>query len=515
MLLLAVVSFGAAIAAAADPRPPNIVFIMADDLGWGDLRCFNVHGRVPTPHIDALARAGMMFTDAHTTAALCAPTRYSVITGNYPWRGRRPGGTWRWDEPPQFLEGQLTSGHLLAAAGYRTALLGKLHFGGVFVAGPAGGPDLSRPMVVGPKQWGFSSSCVLLSGHQRPPYCFFEDNLIAGDPARIRELPAGPLNGGLVPFVGPGLPEWDSRRVGEHLLDKAIAVIDEQDERPFFIHFSADGVHVPWTPPDALAGTPVKGASGMTARTDMVVAFDIIVGNLVAAIERRGLLEQTLIIVTSDNGAVAHERDEHGHDALGGLRGWKTCISEGGHRVPLIASWKGRIAAGQIRRQLIGVHDVVPTFVDLAGGPREPDQMLDAVSLAPVLLGKRGDDQPVRETLLIQSQRGRDAFDEFRADMRELTDRANQSGSGGRAHALRAGPWKLVFDIQANAPVALYNLDDDLGERTNLIGSPEHRDRIEAMDRRYREIRSSPRSTPPLGPAVPAAAPGPDHPAPR
>ena len=491
---------------AADQRRPNIVFLMADDLGWGDLRCFNAAGRVPTPNIDALARAGMMFTDAHTPAALCAPTRYAVVTGNYPWRGRRPGGAWCWSDPPQFRDGQRTSGHLLAAAGYRTALFGKLHFGGIFARDGAGGIDFSKPMLVGPLEWGFGSSCVLLSGHQGPPYCFFENNRVAGDPARIVQLPAGPLNGGTVPFAGPGLPEWDSRQVGEHLLQKAIDFIGQEDERPFFIHFSADAVHVPWTPPDAIAGTPVRGVSRMTARTDMVVAFDVMVGELVAALERHGLLDDTLIVVTSDNGAVAHEREEHGHDAVGGLRGEKTCISEGGHRVPFIAAWPGCIPAGAVRRQLIGVHDVVPTFVELAGGACEPDQMLDAVSLVPVLLGRRGDDEPVRETLLIQSQRGRDAFDEFHHDFKRIRERAVRSGSHCMAHALRSGPWKLVFNIADDAPVALYNLDDDLAERDNLIANPDHDARVEAMERHYREIRSSRRSTPPLRTAGDAEA---------
>ena len=163
--------------------------------------------------------------------------------------------------------------------------------------------------------------------------------------------------------------------------------------------------------PTTLLGTPVKGVSKMTPKTDMVHEVDVVVGKFVEALEKRGLLENTLIVVTSDNGGIPADR-AHGHDAVGGLRGSKSHIWEGGHRVPFVVQWKGHVPAGTVRNQLIGTHDIVPTFVELAGGKFEPDQMLDSVSLAPVLLGQRGDDQPVRQTLLIQSSPGRDAFTE-------------------------------------------------------------------------------------------------------
>jgi len=486
---------------ATDPPRPNIVFLLADDVGWGDLACFNTRGRIPTPHLDALARTGMMFTDAHTPAALCAPSRYALMTGNYPWRGRRPGGTWRWEAPPQFLPGQATSGHLLRDAGYRTALFGKVHCGSGFAQDSAGRPDFGRRLPEGPSHWGFCVSYILLNGHQGPPYCFFENDRVAGDPANIVQLPAGPINGGVVPVAGPGFTTWDSSRVSERLLDKTLAFIDAEDDRPFFVHLSADAVHTPWTPPETLAGTPVRGVTRMTARTDMVFAFDVLVGKLVAALEHRGLLADTLIVVTSDNGGVPVERANHDHDAVGGLRGSKSCISEGGHRVPFIASWQGRITPGQVRGQLICAHDVVPTFVELAGAACDPDQMLDAVSLVPVLLGRQGDEQPVRQSLVIQSQRGRDAFDEVRDDFPEIAARVRRVGSHGMSHALRSGPWKLVFDIEHDAAVALYNLDEDLGEATNLIADPRQLQRVASLDRLYRDIRSSRRSTPHPEPA--------------
>ncbi len=522
ILTLAVMALGAlcgsAVAEGSKDLRPNILFIMADDLGWGDFQCYNPQGKVPTPNIDRLARNGMRFTDAHTPAALCAPTRYTVATGNYTWRGRVAGGTWGWNQTPQFLPGQKTVGHLLQEAGYRTGLFGKLHFGGEFESQDDGRPDFTKPMKTGPVQWGFDYSYVLLGGHQAPPYLFFENNRVAGDATQVTQLPAGPLNGGIVPRAGPGLPDWDSRQVGQALVEKGLAFIDQDGNKPFYIHLSTDGAHGPYTPPETLLGIPVKGQSKMTPKTDMAFEVDVVVGKFVEGLEKRGLIDRTLIVVTSDNGGIPADRD-HGHDAVGGLRGAKSQIWEGGHRVPFVVQWKGHIPAGTVRHQVIGTHDIVPTFVDLAGGRFEPDQMLDSVSLAPVLLDRRGDEQPVRQTLLIQSSPGRDALTERdpvlpkpakRAGKRSSQDRqaarnkafneiakkGAKSGSDGMAHALREGPWKLVFDIEHDGPAALYNLPDDLTEQKNLIADAAQAERIRRMERIYREIRSSRRSVP-------------------
>lgn len=514
--LMPLASTGSSSASEADR--PNIIFIMADDVGWGDFQCYNPAGKIPSPNIDRLAQNGMRFTDAHTPAALCAPTRYTVATGNYTWRGRMPGGTWGWNQTPQFLPGQKTVGHLLQQAGYRTGLFGKLHFGGEFEKRSDGEVDFTKPMKTGPIQWGFDYSCVLLGGHQAPPYMFFENNKVLGDPGKVITLKAGPLNGGVVPVDGPGLPDWDSRLVGETLVSKALAFIDADSDKPFYIHLSTDGAHSPYTPPEEIRGTPVKGASGMTAHTDMVHEVDVIVGKIVEALEERELLEETLVVVTSDNGGIPADR-AHGHDAVGGLRGSKSFIWEGGHRVPLVVQWKGRVPAGKVTNQLVGTHDVVPTFVELAGGKREPGQMLDSVSLASILLGQRSDDEPLRQTLLIQSSPGRDAFTERNPDAappaagkRKMTPREREiqrnkawnavakkgarSGSQGMAHALREGSWKLVLDIEHDKPAALYNLADDLTEQNNLIADPAQADRVARMEQLYRDIRKSDRSTP-------------------
>jgi arylsulfatase A-like enzyme len=494
--------------ARAAAKRPNFLVILSDDIGWGDFRCYNSQGKIPTPNLDRMAREGMRFTDAHSPAALCAPTRYTVVTGNYTWRGRRSGGTWGYRETPQFLPGQKTVGHILQSAGYRTAMFGKTHFGGGWEKGADGNPDFCKPMSDGYREWGFDYSYGLLGGHQAPPYFYIENNRMVGDCRRVVELPRGPRGRGRIDKAGPGLPDWDDTTVGQTLAEKAASFLDDHlarnkrdgAEHPFFMHFCTDGAHSPYDPPDKLLGSDVKGASGMTAHTDMVHEVDVLTGKLVEALARRGLLEDTVIVVTSDNGGLPFER-ERGHDAVGGLRGSKSSIWEGGHRVPFIVRWGdgtargSKIAPGSVRNQVVGIHDIVPTFAELAGARVGEDQALDSVSLAPVLLGKRGDDKPVRETLLIQSSPGRDALGETRDVPRGPG--AEKSPSHNMAHALREGSWKLNINIQ-DQPAALFDLAGDLAETKNLIDDPAQRERVQRMTRLYREIRKSRRSTPPL-----------------
>ena len=502
--------------AAASEARPNFLVVLSDDVGWGDFQCYNPQGRIPTPNLNRMAREGMRFTDAHTPAALCAPTRYSIITGNYPWRGRMPNGTWGYNQAPQFLPGQKTVAHVLQSSGYRTAMFGKVHYGGVFETDGAGKADFSKPMRVGHREWGFDYSYVLLGGHQAPPYFYMENNRMVGDPRKVEQLPVGPRGKGHVGQAGPGLPDWDNTKVGETLTTKAIAFVDdhlarnrkEGRTRPFFIHFCSDGAHSPYNPPEELLGTGVKGSSGMTAHTDMVHEVDVIVGKLTEALAKRGLLSNTLIIATSDNGGLPFER-EHGHDAVGGLRGYKSFIFEGGHRVPFLARWGdgtpggSKIPPGAVRNQVIGIHDIVPTFAELAGAELGADQALDSVSLAPVLLARRGDDQPVRTTLLVQSSPGRDAFSEARSEPRSPASQPANAQvradmpSHNMAHALREGQWKLTIDVQ-DEPAALYDLGNDLAEKRNLLRDPSQAERVKRMTRLYREIRQSKRSTPPL-----------------
>lgn len=530
---LSILAASAAVISPAAPEGqgrPNFLVILTDDIGWGDFACYNPASKLVTPHVDRLAREGMRFTNAHTPAALCAPTRYSMITGNYPWRGRAPGGTWGFHVPSQILPGQKTVANMLKGAGYRTAMFGKQGFGGEHAKLADGNPDFTKPMLEGPRAWGFDYSAIIPRGHQAQPLLFLVNELpeIGADKVIQGETVQ---RGVRVDYSEPG---WDHSQVGRRLLGHAEKFLEwhlSQNkaagaDAPFFMHFCSDGAHSPYVPAETLADRALKGQTKMTEHTDMVMETDILLGALMAMLEKRGLLEETLICFTSDNGGLPYERS-FGHDAVGGLRGKKSFVFEGGHRVPFLIRWPGKVAPGTVRDQFVGTHDIVPTALELAGAQIPGDQCLDSVSLAAVLLGQRDDRRPVRSHLLVDSSVGRDAMDDggfadgsVIMDMdgaRKVAARpkaAPKAGgkakgkaarrpnpnelatlpSHGIAHALYEGDFKLVFDIK-DQPAALYDLKADIAEQKNLIGEAAQVERVERMTRVYREIRASKRST--------------------
>lgn len=482
--------------AAETPRDagrPNILVILTDDVGWGDYGCYNPKSKIPSPNIDRLAREGMRFTNAHTPAGLCAPTRYAMLTGNYPWRGRSPNGTWGFNLPSQMKDGQETSARILQRAGYLTAMFGKAGTGGFYAS--SAGEKQSGPLA--PIEWGFDYSFLIPRGHQATPHAFYENGVAVSKIENNRAV------------------DWDTAKVGGRLLEKAIAFIDDAKarEKPFYLHFCTDGAHSPYVPAEALAGVPLKGVTRMTEHTDMVHETDILVGKLVEALGKRELLTKTLVVVTSDNGGLPFERS-FGHDAVAGLRGRKAYIFEGGHRVPFVACWPGKVPAGTVRNQVIGAHDIAATALELAGVAVPDDQCLDAVSLVPVLLGRQDDSKPVRNHLLVQSSPGRDAFDDggFRASRagtgnaednegHEAENPPDRGGKGKKdkatgqaiAHAVYFGDWKMVF-AGNDKPAALYDLTQDLAEEKNLIDDPAQAGRVKSMTEAFRNIRSSKRT---------------------
>ena len=504
---------------AAEPKP-NIVVVLTDDVGWGDFQCYNPAGKIPSPTVDRLAREGMRFTHAHTPAALCAPTRYSMLTGNFPWRGREAGGTWGFNVPAQFRDGQKTVANLLRDAGYRTAMFGKSGIGGQH-GEKNGGPDFTQPMTDGPRRWGFDYSFIIPRGHQTTPHIFLENELpVCGAEKLVR---GGGKKGG--DDANFSEPDWDPSRVGERLLGAAEKFLDDvsakntasRSRAPFFMHFCTDGAHAPYKPAEKIRGTALKEQTKMVPHTDMVLETDILLSKLMEMLERRGVLADTLICFTSDNGGIPSEQ-HLGHDAVGGLRGLKGFVSEGGTRVPFLVRWPGKVPAGAIRHQVVSASDIVPTALELAGVKVPAGQCLDAVSLVPVLTGQRDDAQPVRRNLLVQSSPGRDAFHdggikggpltgkEVKRDALELHGKEPDADksvkkkikkgrfpSDGMAHALYEGDWKLVMDI-GDQPAALYDLKNDLAERSNLLGDAARASRVKVMEKAYRGIRASTQS---------------------
>ena len=519
----------------AEPSKPNILLVLADDIGFGDFSCYNPEGKIQTAAIDRLAATGMRFTSAYAPAAVCAPTRYAILTGNYPWRGMDPEGTWDRYGRTAFRPGQKTFGHFLQSANYRTAMFGKANVGAEYERMLApDSPDFSSPLSQGPIQWGFDYSYIMILGHQGPPYAFYENNRMVGDPSKIVNLESGPLNGGAIGGRGPGLPDWDSSNVGRQLTEKAIAFIDdhlaknkaEGKDRPFMIHFNTDGDHAPYTPSETLFGKQLKGETRMNAKTDMILEVDFIVEHLVTALKQRGLYENTLIILTSDNGGITNtgELQAFGHDAVGGLRGLKTNIWEGGVRVPLIMHWGddtqtgSKIRFNHVSHQMIGLHDLVPTFCEIAGIQPGDDQMLDSISFLPVLLGKNDDSKQFRQSLIVQACHRFDAFTarpkEFDPQTKDLDPRerhekwveymnkryreGKRRGLDGIGRAVIMDGWKLCFNLTADEADYLSDMNSDPVERNNLLEAAHAREKRDELEKEYRRIRASNRSTPPL-----------------
>ncbi|MCP5545293.1 MAG: sulfatase-like hydrolase/transferase [Akkermansiaceae bacterium] len=468
-LLAALMLLAAPLAAA---KQPNILVILTDDVGWGDLPCYNPKSRIPAPAVDKLAAEGMRFTHAHAAAALCAPTRYSMLSGNYPWRGRSQKGTWGYNIPSQFRVGQKSIAQMLRDAGYRSAMFGKAGIGGFWGMKPGVPPVRTAA----PVKWGFDHSLLIPRGHQAPPQAFFRDGITLSGLKRGKA------------------PDWDASKVGATLLDDAVSFLKDHvrnhGDRPFFLHFCTDGAHEPYVPAVRIAGKKLKGVTGMTGRTDMVHETDILLGELVRTLETLGIRDDTLVIYTSDNGGLPFER-AMGHDSVAGLRGKKSTIFEGGTRVPFIASWPGRVAPGTRYHHPIGTHDVVATALDLAGVEKPHGQAVDSVSLAPVLLGDVPVRTPLRDFLVTQSSPGRGPSVDFgyQAGKLKSATKAKKNKNSGRemAFAIYQGDWKLVLDA-GGRPVALYDLENDLGEETNLIDR--HSDRVKALAAEFRRIRN-------------------------
>ena len=488
----------AASAMAADR--PNILIYFVDDMGYGDCRVYTTTSPVPMPNVEALAEAGMTFMDAHTSAALCAPTRYSILSGNYSWRGRNELGTWHFNGNSTFLDGQKTIAAVLQENGYHTAMFGKSHLGGLVYPKDTNAVfntenkddnwiemDFTRALTNGPAMQGFDYTFLPYNGIQGRPYAYFENDLLVGDASNLFVWAAGDYTNanGVSEIMrdGFGMPDWKSNETGPILTQTAIDFIDRHHSNnvtagtrtPFFIHYCSQGVHKPHTPPISFMGEPVQGVTGVSAHLDMLYEVDHSLGRILQALDTRGLLTNTLVIFTSDNGGLTESLDL-GHNSNEGLRENKGSIYEGGHRVPFIVRWgdgtpeESQIPPGTTSQQLIGVHDIFATLAELTGSPHEPGHGLDSRSFLSVLLDQN--EEPIHDTMLLQS------------------------GSEGPHRALREGGWKLITAWGGGGALHLYNLAEDLPEETDRVHDATQTERIERMLAKIDEILLSYRSTP-------------------
>jgi arylsulfatase A len=468
---LAVALSGAAAASSAER--PNIVFILADDLGYGDVGCFNSQSKIPTPNLDRLAGEGIRFTDAHSPSSVCTPTRYALLTGRYCWRSRLKSNVL----PPwgaSLIEpGRLTVPQLLRDHGYATACIGKWHLGWDWPTKggkpPASGPerlsnvDFAKPIPNGPTTRGFDYYFgVDLPNF--PPYCHIENDHTLGIPS----VPNWPYFN----RPGPMLPGWNWVNVLPECAARAVRFIDErakdESKKPFFLYFPLTSPHYPVAPDPEFLGKSGAGDFG-----DFVVQSDAVVGQVLDALKRNGLADNTLVFFTSDNGPEitgevqpgAYDRlKKFGHASMGPLRGCKRDAWEGGHRVPFIARWPGHFPVGATSSETICHVDFLATVAALLGAKLSDDAGEDSFNLLPILRGEKTG-QPIRPATVHHAASG--VFAIRKGDW-VLIDGPTGDDNGG---PMRRGEPQWFKDQRGyqphNQPGELYNLATDLSQREN------------------------------------------------
>ena len=460
--LLALTALAAAEPAAAPATAkPNIVYILADDLGYGDVHCLNPErGKIPTPHLDKLASQGMTFTDAHSGSSVCTPTRYGLLTGRYGWRSRLQSGVLDGYVQPLIAADRLTVPGLLKQHGYHTAIIGKWHLGytieGADKNGGGMGEDAPLGAIThdGPLTRGFDEFFGF--HHARMMKSVFENDRVTQIVEPVDILPA------LV------------KRSSAHIANRA------KSGQPFFLYLPLSSPHSPIVP-----SKEWQGKSGLGNYGDFVMATDWAVGEVLAALDTAGVAGNTLVFFTSDNGcspvAKVDKLEAQGHLPSARFRGYKSDIWDGGHRVPFFVRWPEKVKVGSQSSQLICHTDLIATCAEFLGARLPANGGEDSVSLLPALLGQ--DTAPIHEAVVHHSIAGRFAI---RQGQWKLAFCPGSGGWGKPADA--AAKQQGLPDIQ------LYDLTTDIGETKNV--QAQHRDTVERLTRLLEKTLSNGRSTP-------------------
>ena len=467
---------------------PNVVLILADDLGYGDIQIYNPErGKIPTPNMDSLAAAGMRFTDAHSSSGVCSPSRYALLTGRFHWRTRLQTGIVGVYGPPLIAPGRLTLASMAKQHGYKTACFGKWHLGWDWDFTAAERENLlewsrlkagekprrvesaeirlwetafSKRIPGGPTTRGFDTYFGT-DVPNWPPYAFIENDQIAGKPSEL--LPSGSLGNNIASLMGPALPGWSLEGILPKLTERACAWIGERAKstEPFFLYMPLTTPHTPLS-----VNAEFRGKSGLDSPVaDLVVETDAAVGRILRALDSAGAAENTLVILTSDNGFAAYTGAKHlegrGHYPSGPLRDYKMSAHEGGHRVPLIVRWPGKVQANTVSNGLVHQADLMATLAELWGHNLPPDAGEDSFSMVSLLKGAK---QATRMNAVSCAANGLPGY--------------------------RDGDWKYI----PSNPPQLYNLKDDLGERVNLAEKNPERvaEMREQLDRVIEDGRTTP-----------------------
>ena len=483
---------------------PNILFILADDLGYGDIACYNPESKVPTQNIDRLATEGMLFSDAHSPSTVCTPSRYSILTGRMEFRTGFPGVFTGAGGPCLIEESRLTLPGMLRQQGYTTALFGKWHVGLTFLDkdgqpinekgfDPIERIDYTRAISDAPIHRGFDhfygTACCPTTDFL---YAFIDGDQIPAPPTKLHDrtpLPDHPYSKDC--RIGWVAPDFDFEEIDMMFLDKSVKFLENHAEespgKPFFLFHSTQGVHLPSFPGKDFLGKTNAGPHG-----DFIFEFDHVVGELLNTLDRLGMAENTIVMVTSDNGpevtSVVNMRKDYRHDGARPWRGMKRDQWEGGHRVPFVVRWPGQIEAGSTSDQTVCLCDIMATCAGITGVQLPNDAAEDSFDISPAMFGNTREGEPVRRHTLHQTVRLDLAI---RRGKWKFLDHQGSGGNDYEKDTLK--PYSLP-ELAPDAPGQLYNLETDPGETTNLYF--EHPDIVDELKTQLDEFRNSGRSAP-------------------
>jgi len=477
---------------------PNIILILVDDMGYGDLKSYNPESKIPTPTIDELAEEGIRFTDAHAAGAVCHPSRYGLLTGRYPFRT----DTSVWPEQPVIDDDRMTIASLLRSEGYRTEMVGKWHLGfdesEAIEASRENGEESGNNtraafrqyedgqiLSGGPADRGFDGFFGIRASTDIPPYFYIRDDRVVSPPSDSTE---NNFSGGIWTDIqgafwreGGISPDLNLSDVLPRFTEESINVIETHHssniDEPLFLYIAYPAPHTPWLPSDEFEGVSGAGMYG-----DFMAMVDAEIGKILSAADKAGMTDETLVIFTSDNGPVWYDKDkEHfDHDSQGGLRGMKGDAYEAGHRVPFIIKWPGVIQEASVSGQTISFTDMMATFADILNAELPPNAGEDSFSFLPVLTGEQPENESVRPPVVSVTSRG------VRTIQTKEWKLIETLGSGGFTSPGYIEP-------EPGGPEGqLFNLLEDPEETTNLW--TEHPDVVERLMLRLAEWDESGRS---------------------
>jgi arylsulfatase A len=455
--------------AAAPQRPPNIVYVLADDLGWGDLACYNPDSAVPTPYATRFAEQGVRFTDMHSPSSVCTPTRYGILTGRYCWRSRLKQGVLQGYSPSLIEPGRLTVPAMLRQRGYYTAGVGKWHLG----LGDREKTDYTQPLRPGPIDKGFDYYFGIPSSLDFEPYLYFENDRVVEQPTATTPGAAQPPRG-VFWRAGAIAPHFEFPAVLPTLTDKAVNIIHDRGrhpQQPFFLYLALSAPHTPWVPVQPFIGRSKAGLYG-----DFVAQVDDTLGRVLRAIEEAGAAGNTLVIFTSDNGAhwTPDDKAAWPHRANANWRGMKADIFDAGHRIPFLARWPGHIKPRGVSNQLGCLTDLMGTLAGVVDFKLPEGAGEDSYNLLPALLGRAR--PPVRKAIVHHSNAG---MFSIRSQNWKLELGLGSGGFTAPAH----------LDPTPGGPSGqLYNLATDPAESDNVYQKhPEVVARLSALLSRYQQ----------------------------